>query len=180
MANGGIAPAGVRHFAKARAVAPEAIVADVAGGIMAVRFAEDDLLRGGGHLLGRIGFRAGHDAPVGTVGAIIVPVGAIRGGGAEHRLGVQISAGAVTRVTRPTFEIGVGDSQHDFVPEGVLEGCAVGPFVARRAVVSGRQKALVVADIHGGTGAELFHVVDAANGAGLFAGLREGGEQHGG
>jgi len=147
---------------------------------MAICFAEDDFLGGGCHLLDRIGFGAGHDVPVGAVGAVIVPVRAGRGGRAEHRFGVQIAAGAVTRVACPTFKIGIGDSQHDFVPEGVLERGAVGPFVARSAIVSGRQIALIITDVHGGASAELLHVINAADGAGFVARFSEGGEEHGG
>ena len=147
---------------------------------MTVRFAEDDFLGGGCHLLGRIGFSTGHDQPVGAVGTVVVPVCAGRGGGTEHCLGVQLAAGAVACIACPAFKIGIGDSQHDFVPEGVLEGGAVGPFVARSTIVSRRQIALIITDVHGGASAELLHVVDATNGAGLVAGFGEGGEEHGG
>ena len=181
MADGGIAPAGIGQVGGGgREIAPEAVRLRVACTGMGVCFAEDDLLRRRGHLLDRIGDFTAHDVPIGTVGAVVVPVGAGRRGRAEERLGIQVAACAGSRVARPSLEGGIGCLHHDFVPERMLHRCAVGVFIARGAAVRGRQIALVVARVHGHACAELLHVADAVDGIGLVARFREGGEEHGG
>ena len=180
MTDGGVTPTGVNTAGKTWAVTPEAVGLWVASTGMGVRFAENDFLRGGGHLLDRIGYTTAHDIPVGAVGTVVVPVGPGRCGRAEERLRVKIAAGAGTRIARPSFEIRVSDLHHDFVPERMLEGGAVGPFVARSTIVCRRQIAFVVTRVHIGTCAQLLHVADAVDGVGLVAGFGEGGQKHGG
>lgn len=180
MAYSGIAPAGIRDAADARLIAPETVGERIAAAVMTIQIDEHNLLGWRGHLLDGIGFVTLHDLEVTTVGAVVVPVRMGRGARAEKRLGVKIAAGAGTRVARPSFKICVGNLHHGFIPERMLEGRAVGPLVARSAVVSGGRKALVVTRVHGKAGTELFHVAGAVDGVGLVTGFGEGGEEHGG
>ncbi len=180
MTDGGIAPAGIRDAADARLIAPETVGERIAAAVMTIQIDEHNLLGWRGHLLDGIGFVTLHDLEIATIGAVVVPVRMGRGGRTEECLRIKITAGAGARIARPSFEGGVADLHHGFVPERMLEGGAVGPFVARSAVVSGRRKALVVTRVHGKAGTELFHVAGAVDGVGLVTGFGEGGEKHGG